>query len=110
MEKGEKISVLYVNTHQTASATEVALSNQVDRMSQPDDVSQPRESVTPVLVHEHMHKVARGTEIEAICEDLQNYCSIFNLSATETSIESLTWQHPSRRPISYFVVYSTPKE
>lgn len=107
MERGEKISVLYVNTHQTASATELALSNQVDRMSQPDDVSQPLESVAPVLAHEHMYKVARGPEIEAIWEGLQNYCSIFNLPATETNIESLTWQHPSRRPISYFVVSST---
>lgn len=107
MARGEKISVLYVNTHQTASATEVALSNQVDRMSQPDDVSQPLDSVAPVLPHEHMNKVARGTEIEAICEGLQDYRSMFNLPATETNIESLTWQHPSRRAISYFVVSST---
>lgn len=38
---GEKIFLLCVNTHQAESTMEVALGNQVDRMSQPDDVSQP---------------------------------------------------------------------
>lgn len=58
---------MYVNTHQTASAMEMALSNQVDRMSQLDDVSQPLESSTPVQADGHVNEGARVAEIEAIC-------------------------------------------
>lgn len=45
---------------------EVALNNQVDRMSQPDDVSQPLKSATPALADAYMNEVARVAEIEAI--------------------------------------------
>ena len=41
-----KIFVLCVYTHQIASTLEVALSNQVDRMTQPNDVSQLLESAS----------------------------------------------------------------
>lgn len=53
---------MYVNTHQTISTMEVALSNQVDRMSQPDDVSKPLESVIPVPADGHMYEAARVTD------------------------------------------------
>lgn len=61
-----KIFALCVNTHQTASTMEVALNHQVDRMSQPDDVSQPLKSATAVLADGHMNEVATLAEIEAI--------------------------------------------
>lgn len=61
-----KIFALCVNTHPTASTMEVVLNNQVDRMSQPDDVSRPLKSATPEPADGHMNEVARGAEREAV--------------------------------------------
>ena len=62
-----KIFVLCVNTHQIASTLKVALSNQVGRMTQPNDVSQFLESAAPALADGHTYEVARVTEMEAEC-------------------------------------------
>ena len=59
-----KIFVLCVNTHQIASTLKVALSNQVGRMTQPNDVSQFLESAAPALADGHTYEMARVTEME----------------------------------------------
>lgn len=60
-----ELSLSHVNTHE--EAMEVTLNNQVDRISQPIDVSQPLSVTTPVLAQWLTNGAAMVVGVETVC-------------------------------------------
>lgn len=98
-----ELSLLHVNAHQ--GAMKEALNNQVDKVSQQTDVSQPRSVTTTVLAQWLMRGVAMvaGSETTHGFNSIDfnspekfslSYCWIFNLPAKVINTEPLIQHHP----------------
>lgn len=85
-----KIFLLCANTHQASSTMEVVLGNQVDRMSQLDDVSQPLMSHPSASRWEHKWNANSSRDKSYMWSQLSS------LPARKINIESLIWHHTSR--------------
>lgn len=74
-----KIFVSYDNTQQSSSTVKEALCEQVDKVTQPIDISQAFSLATQMLAHECMNRVLRATEIKAVPEPNSMDCHSLRL-------------------------------